>query len=117
MAITTEPQQLLQLLAFLSPAFPVGGFAYSHGLERAIDDGVVTSAEEVGEWIKSLLVHGSGWNDAVLFAQAHEQMTWLELKLMNYRWRLRHRANAPWRLPISGNHSQRPLRHCRRAKP
>ena len=70
MAITTEPQQLLQLLAFMSPAFPVGGFAYSHGLERAIDDGVVASADEVREWIESLLVHGSGWNDAVLFAQA-----------------------------------------------
>lgn len=72
MAITTEPQQLLHLLAFMSPAFPVGGFAYSHGLERAIDDGVVASAEEVWEWIESLLVHGSGWNDAVLFAQAYD---------------------------------------------
>lgn len=72
MAITTEPRQLLQLLAFMSPAFPVGGFAYSHGLERAIDDGVVTSADEVREWIESLLVHGSGWNDAVLFAQAYD---------------------------------------------
>ena len=72
MAITTEPRQLLQLLAFMSPAFPVGGFAYSHGLERAIDDGVVASADEVREWIESLLVHGSGWNDAVLFAQAFD---------------------------------------------
>ena len=72
MAITTEPQQLLHLLAFMSPAFPVGGFAYSHGLERAIDDGVVTSADEVREWIESLLVHGSGWNDAVLFVQAYD---------------------------------------------
>jgi urease accessory protein len=72
MAITTEPQQLLQLLAFMSPAFPVGGFAYSHGLEWAIDDGTVTSADEVREWIESLLVHGSGWNDAVLFAQAYD---------------------------------------------
>jgi urease accessory protein len=72
MAITTEPQQLLQLLAFMSPAFPVGGFAYSHGLERAIDDGRVTSAQEVREWIESLLVHGSGWNDAVLFASAYD---------------------------------------------
>jgi urease accessory protein len=72
MAITIEPQQLLQLLAFMSPAFPVGGFAYSHGLERAIDDGIVTSAEEVRVWIESLLVHGSGWNDAVLFAQAYD---------------------------------------------
>jgi urease accessory protein len=72
MAIITEPQQLLQLLAFMSPAFPVGGFAYSHGLERAIDDGTVTSDDEVREWIQSLLVHGSGWNDAVLFAQAYD---------------------------------------------
>ncbi|MEQ1522841.1 MAG: urease accessory protein UreF [Aestuariivirga sp.] len=72
MAITTEPQQLLQLLAFMSPAFPVGGFAYSHGLERAIDDGTVASADEVREWIESLLVHGSGWNDAVLFAQSYD---------------------------------------------
>jgi urease accessory protein len=72
MAITTEPRQLLQLLAFMSPAFPVGGFAYSHGLERAIDDGTVISVEEVREWIESLLVHGSGWNDAVLFAQAYD---------------------------------------------
>jgi urease accessory protein len=72
MAITTEPQQLLHLLAFMSPAFPVGGFAYSHGLERAIDDGVVESADEVREWIESLLVRGSGWNDAVLFAQAYD---------------------------------------------
>lgn len=72
MAITTESQQLLQLLAFMSPAFPVGGFAYSHGLERAIDDGTVTSADEVRDWVKSLLVHGSGWNDAVLFATAFD---------------------------------------------
>jgi len=72
MAITTEPQQLLQLLAFMSPAFPVGGFAYSHGLERALDDGVVSSGDEVREWIESLLVHGSGWNDAVLFALAYD---------------------------------------------
>jgi urease accessory protein len=72
MAITTEPRQLLQLLAFMSPAFPVGSFAYSHGLEWAIDDGTVTNAEDVREWIESLLFHGSGWNDAVLFSAAYD---------------------------------------------
>jgi urease accessory protein len=81
MAITTEPQQLLQLLAFMSPAFPVGGFAYSHGLERGIDDGVVTSADEVREWIESLLVHGSGWNDAVLFAAAYDASDAVRLEI------------------------------------
>jgi urease accessory protein len=81
MAITTEPQQLLQLLAFMSPAFPVGGFAYSHGLERAIDDGVVASADEVRDWIESLLVHGSGWNDAVLFAAAYDASDEVRLEI------------------------------------
>jgi urease accessory protein len=81
MAIITEPQQLLQLLAFMSPAFPVGSFAYSHGLERAIDDGIVTSAVEVREWIESLLVHGSGWNDAVLFAAAYDASDEIRLEI------------------------------------
>ena len=72
MAITTEPRQLLQLLAFMSPAFPIGGFAYSHGLEWAIDDGAVTTAEDVREWIEALLIHGSGWNDAVLFSASYD---------------------------------------------
>jgi urease accessory protein len=81
MAIITEPQQLLQLLAFMSPAFPMGGFAYSHGLERAIDDGVVESADEVREWIGSLLVHGSGWNDAVLFAAAYDASDEVRLEI------------------------------------
>jgi urease accessory protein len=81
MAIITEPQQFLQLLAFMSPAFPVGGFAYSHGLERAIDDGIVTSADEVREWIESLLVYGSGWNDAVLFAAAYDASDEIRLEI------------------------------------
>ena len=72
MATTTEPQQLLQLLVFMSPAFPIGSFAYSHGLEWAIDDGTVKSANDVQAWIEALLVHGSGWNDAVLFVAAYD---------------------------------------------
>ena len=74
MATTTETglqaPQFLQLMAFMSPAFPTGGFAYSHGLEWVIDAGEVTSPEDVRAWIAALLVHGSGWNDAVLFACA-----------------------------------------------
>ena len=72
MAITTEPTQFLQLMAIMSPAFPIGSFAYSHGLEWAIDDGVVKTPDDVRGWITSLLVHGSGWNDAVLFAASFD---------------------------------------------
>ncbi|WP_395451471.1 urease accessory protein UreF [Aminobacter sp. UC22_36] len=61
---------LLRLMAWLSPAFPVGGFSYSHGLERAVHDGLVASRDDVAGWLATLAVSGSGWNDAVLFAEA-----------------------------------------------
>jgi urease accessory protein len=63
-----EASQLLLLLNWMSPAFPIGAFAYSHGLEWAIEDGQVTSAQDVEDWIRDVITHGSGWNDAVLFA-------------------------------------------------
>lgn len=61
---------LLRLLAWLSPAFPVGSFSYSHGLERAVEDGLVADAHDLGGWLETLLRRGSGWNDAALFAEA-----------------------------------------------
>jgi len=63
----------LRLMAFLSPAFPVGGFSYSHGLEHAADDGLLPDADALGEWLSDLIAFGSGWNDAVLFAEAHRR--------------------------------------------
>jgi urease accessory protein len=63
----------LRLMAFLSPAFPVGGFSYSHGLERATHDGLLPDADALREWLADLIAFGSGWNDAVLFAEAHRR--------------------------------------------
>lgn len=71
---TTEPsgggRGLLRLMAWLSPAFPVGSFSYSHGLESAVHDGLVDDETALREWITALLSHGSGWNDAVLLAES-----------------------------------------------
>jgi urease accessory protein len=58
-------------MAWLSPAFPVGAFAYSGGLEQAVSDGDVRDAETLRAWLESLLARGNLWNDAVLFAEAH----------------------------------------------
>lgn len=68
----TEAAQL-RLMAFLSPAFPVGGFSYSHGLERAAHDSLLPDAGALREWLSDLIAFGSGWNDAVLFAEAHRR--------------------------------------------
>ena len=64
--------QLLKLLTWLSPAFPVGAFGYSHGLETAIREGTVRDADSLSAWIAGLVEHGGGWTDAVLFKAAHE---------------------------------------------
>lgn len=61
---------LMRLMAWLSPAFPVGSFSYSSGLERAVEDGLVTTAGELEGWIDALLDRGGAWNDAVLLADA-----------------------------------------------
>ena len=61
----------LTLMQWLSPAFPVGAFAYSHGLEQVIADGVITNAGTLQDWLQALLEQGSGRTDAVLLAVAY----------------------------------------------
>lgn len=67
-AMSTDAQSLLLLLNWMSPVFPTGNFAYSHGLEQAIADGRLHAADDVEDWIRDLLQSGSAWNDAVFFA-------------------------------------------------
>ncbi len=63
-------QALLRLMTWLSPSFPTGAFAYSHGIERSIHDGVIADRASLTGWLTDLVERGSGWNDAVLLAQA-----------------------------------------------
>ncbi|HVY16585.1 MAG TPA: urease accessory protein UreF [Rhodopila sp.] len=69
--IATESRSLLSLLAWLSPAFPVGGFAYSHGLEWAIEAGDIRDGATLREWLLDVLLHGSGRTDAILLRAAY----------------------------------------------
>lgn len=71
MAERVDTQALLRLVTWLSPAFPVGSFSYSNGLEQAVHDGHVTDTESLRLWLETLLCHGSGWNDAVLLGEAY----------------------------------------------
>ena len=41
----------LRLVQILSPAFPIGSFAYSQGLETAITDGLIWDAGSLKNWI------------------------------------------------------------------
>ncbi|NDW00677.1 urease accessory protein UreF [Yangia sp. PrR002] len=65
--MTTDP--LLTLHQLFSPSFPVGAFAYSHGLETLVQEERITSAAQLQGWLEAVLRHGAGWSDAVLLAQ------------------------------------------------
>ncbi len=67
----TGAADILRLQAWFSPAFPVGGFAYSHGLEAAVEAGAVHDRQSLARWTEWLLLHGAGQLDGVFFAAAH----------------------------------------------
>ena len=60
----------LPLFAWLSPAFPVGAFAYSHGLEAAVESGDISDDATCAAWIDDLVAAGSIRADCVLLAAA-----------------------------------------------
>jgi urease accessory protein len=73
---TTMPERtagagLLELLAWFSPAMPVGAYSYSHGLEYAVEAGFVGDAPALHAYAESALRHGAGRLDATFLAAAH----------------------------------------------
>ena len=66
----TEDADLLTLMHWLSPVFPVGGYAYSQGLEQAIASGAVETAEDLQSWLETVLIDGTGQADAILLSLA-----------------------------------------------
>ena len=69
-----EAAALYRLMTFLSPAFPVGAFSYSSGIEWAVEAGDITDATSLRAWLSAMLTDGSGFCDAAFLAQAHRAM-------------------------------------------
>jgi urease accessory protein len=61
---------LRRLLTWLSPAYPIGAFSCSHGLEWSVEFGDVSDRDSLAGWIEAILRHGSGRMDSILFAHA-----------------------------------------------
>lgn len=63
--------RLTLLQQWLSPAYPVGGFAYSHGLEAAIESGAIGDIAGLQVWLEDLLTCGAGYSDPILLVAAY----------------------------------------------
>jgi len=66
----TEAAALYRLLTWLSPAFPVGAFSYSSGIEWAVEAGDIGDAASLKDWLAAMLTDGAGFCDGVFLAQA-----------------------------------------------
>ena len=70
--MSEKKRDIMILQSWFSPAFPVGAFSYSHGLETAIQDGLITDEVSLQSWISTLLLDGSGRNDGLFIKAAYE---------------------------------------------
>ncbi len=68
---TMTPDVLYRLVTWLSPAYPVGAFSYSSGIEWAVEAGDITDAKSLRHWLEAMLADGPGMNDGIFFSQAH----------------------------------------------
>ena len=66
-----ENEALYLLSAWFSPSYPVGAFSYSHGLEMAVESGLVTDQASSENFVRQLLVHGAGHLDGQMLAASY----------------------------------------------
>ena len=75
-----------RLLTWFSPGFPIGAYAYSHGLEWAVERGWVCDRATLTEWLRDLLAHGAIRNDMILLVEASRvtaEGNWPKLSQVN----------------------------------
>jgi len=65
-----SPIGLLRLQNWLSPAFPIGSYSFSHGIEWAVEAGHVHDRGSLVEWLDADMRYGSGRNEAILLREA-----------------------------------------------
>jgi urease accessory protein len=66
-----EAAALYRLMTWLSPAFPVGAFSYSSGIEWAVEAGDIVDVTTLQDWLAAMLADGPGFCDGVFLAHAH----------------------------------------------
>lgn len=66
--VTNESEFPAELLIWLSPAFPVGAFAYSQGFETAVARGWVSDPASLRDWLSALARHGALRNDLIILS-------------------------------------------------
>ena len=64
------PQALMRQQSWLSPAFPIGSYSYSHGIEWAVEAKHIQDRKSLVDWLEADLCYGSGRNEKIFFTEA-----------------------------------------------
>jgi urease accessory protein len=62
---------LYRLMSWLSPAYPIGAFSYSSGIEWAVESGDIMDAKTLRRWIIAIVEDGGGFCDTVFLVHSH----------------------------------------------
>lgn len=62
------------VLTWFSPSYPIGSYAYSHGLEYAVEEGLVKDPQTLLVWIRDLLFFGTGYNDSIIINSIYDSV-------------------------------------------
>jgi len=65
-------ENMYYLLTWFSPSFPIGAYAYSHGLEYAIESKTVKNTSDLFDWISDFLNYGTCYNDGIIISNAYD---------------------------------------------
>ncbi len=87
MTTTTTDAALYRLMTWLSPAYPIGAYSYSHGIEYAVEAGIVRDRDTLVDWIAHAVRHGAGLTDAALLAASWRGDDCNEIGALANAWR------------------------------
>ena len=110
-----EAAALYRLMTWLSPAFPVGAFSYSSGIEWAVEAGDIVDVTTLQDWLASMLADGPGFCDGVFLVHAHRAASGPDDASIARRRRTCRRLCALARAP-SGNRGARSRLYRDRAR-
>ena len=71
---------LLRLLQLSSPSLPIGAYAYSQGVESAVQCKIICDETSALDWLSHVLMHGLACNDLALISQAYQSWQACDLK-------------------------------------
>lgn len=94
--MTETALQQLRLWQLISPALPVGSYAWSGGLESAVEQGWISDQQQAQQWIQDLLLHGLGRLDVPVFMRLYTACERIDRQAFQYwnRYLLASRESA-----------------------